>query len=161
MKTHSQLLKLLSFRQTAEFLHHISWRLYNISLYALQQIKKQENSNEFSPIILLHPNCILGKSCALISLLYLPYLLHGAESFLRSQLVLQLTMKFPAFYGTRKFITVLTRARYLSITYKFIILIKFDVKSKLKVGKEFHVIHINVQHFLCYLKQDLSIYHHH
>ena len=27
----------------------------------------------------------------------LPYLLHGAESFLRSQLVLQLVKKFPAF----------------------------------------------------------------
>ena len=36
------------------------------------------------------------------------YLLHRAESFLRSQLVLQLIKKFPAFYGTRKFITVLT-----------------------------------------------------
>ena len=38
------------------------------------------------------------------------YLLHGAESFLRSYLVLQLIKKFPAFYGTRKFITVLTSA---------------------------------------------------
>ena len=39
------------------------------------------------------------------------FLLHRAESFLRSQLVLQLIKKFPAFYGTRKFITVLTSAR--------------------------------------------------
>jgi hypothetical protein len=45
----------------------------------------------------------------------LTYLLHGAESFLRSWLVLQLVKKFPAFYGTRKFITVLTSARHLSI----------------------------------------------
>ena len=37
-------------------------------------------------------------------------ILHGAESFLRSQPVLQLIKKFPAFYGTRKFITVLTSA---------------------------------------------------
>ena len=39
------------------------------------------------------------------------HLLHEAESFLRSQPVLQLIKKFPAFYGTRKFITVLTSAR--------------------------------------------------
>ena len=44
------------------------------------------------------------------------YLLHGAESFLRSQLVLQLIKKFPAFYGTRKFITVLTSARHPSLS---------------------------------------------
>ena len=36
------------------------------------------------------------------------YLLHGAESFFRSQLDFQLIKKFPAFYGTWKFITVLT-----------------------------------------------------
>ena len=41
----------------------------------------------------------------------LTYLLHRAESFLRSQLVLQLIKKYPAFYGTRKFITVLKSAR--------------------------------------------------
>ena len=46
----------------------------------------------------------------------LTYLLHGEESFLRSRLVLQLIKKFPAFYGTRKFITVLTSARQLSRT---------------------------------------------
>ena len=43
-------------------------------------------------------------------------LLHTAESFLRSQLVLQLIKKFPALYGTRKFITVLTSARQLSLS---------------------------------------------
>ena len=37
----------------------------------------------------------------------LTYLLHGVESFLRSQPILQLIKKFPTFYGTRKFITVL------------------------------------------------------
>ena len=46
----------------------------------------------------------------------LPYLLNGAESFLRSYLVLQLIKKFPAFYGTRKFITILTSARHLSLS---------------------------------------------
>ena len=45
------------------------------------------------------------------------YLLHGAESFLRSQLVLQLIKKFPAFYGTQKFITVLTSACNLSLSW--------------------------------------------
>ena len=45
------------------------------------------------------------------------YVLHGAESFLRSQLVLQLIKKFPAFYGTRKFITVLRIARHLSLSW--------------------------------------------
>ena len=43
-------------------------------------------------------------------------LLQAAESFLRSQLVLQLVKKFPTFYGTRKFITVLTSARHLSLS---------------------------------------------
>jgi hypothetical protein len=47
----------------------------------------------------------------------LTYLLRRAESFLRSYLVLQLVKKFPTFYGTRKFITVLTSARHLSISW--------------------------------------------
>ena len=51
----------------------------------------------------------------------LTYLLHGAESFLRSQLVLQLIKKFPAFYGTRKFITVLTSASHLSLPWASLI----------------------------------------
>ena len=46
----------------------------------------------------------------------LTYLLHGAESLLRSYLVLQLIKKFPAFYGTRKFVTILTSARHLSLS---------------------------------------------
>ena len=52
-----------------------------------------------------------------IKALCLTYLLHGAESFLRSWLVLQLIKKFSAFYGTRKFITVLTSARHLSLSW--------------------------------------------
>ena len=51
-----------------------------------------------------------------ITVYLLTYLLHGAESFLRSWLVLQLVKKFPAFYGTRKFITLLTSARHLSLS---------------------------------------------
>ena len=46
----------------------------------------------------------------------LTHSLHGAESFLRSYLVLQLVKKFPAFYGTRNFITVFTSARHLSLS---------------------------------------------
>jgi hypothetical protein len=39
-------------------------------------------------------------------------LLHGAEFFLRSKQV----KKFPAFYGTRRFITVFTKTHYLSLS---------------------------------------------
>ena len=46
----------------------------------------------------------------------LTYLLHGAESFLRNLLVLQLVKKFPAFYRTRKYITIFTSARHLSLS---------------------------------------------
>jgi hypothetical protein len=41
---------------------------------------------------------------------YLSYLLHGRESFLRSLKGSLLVKKFPAFYGTRWFITTSTRA---------------------------------------------------
>ena len=51
-----------------------------------------------------------------VAYLRVSYLLHGAESFLRSQLVLQLIRKFPAFFRTRKFITVLTSSRQLSLS---------------------------------------------
>ena len=47
----------------------------------------------------------------------LNYSLHGAESFLRSYLVLQLIKKFPAFYWTRRFITAFTSARHLSLSW--------------------------------------------
>jgi len=46
----------------------------------------------------------------------LTYLLHGAESFLRSY-GLQLVKKFPAFHGTRRFITALTSVRHLSLSW--------------------------------------------
>ena len=47
------------------------------------------------------------------------YLLHGAEFLLRSQLVLQLIKEFPAFYGTRRFITILTSARHPSLSWAY------------------------------------------
>ena len=40
------------------------------------------------------------------------YLLHGAESFMRS---FQLVKKFPTFYGTRRFSTAITSTRHLSL----------------------------------------------
>ena len=43
------------------------------------------------------------------------YSLHGAKSFLRSWQVLQLVKKFPAFCGTRRFITAVTSASHLSL----------------------------------------------
>jgi hypothetical protein len=52
-------------------------------------------------------NCLNDNLC----LHRLTYLLHWEESFLRSELLLQLIKKFTAFYGTRKFITLLTSAR--------------------------------------------------
>jgi hypothetical protein len=48
---------------------------------------------------------------------YLTYLLHAAESFLWSWQFSQLTKKFPAFYGTRRFFTVLTSDRHLSLSW--------------------------------------------
>jgi hypothetical protein len=41
-------------------------------------------------------------------------LLHGAESFLTGS---QIVKKFPAFYGTRRFITAITSARHLSLSW--------------------------------------------
>ena len=49
--------------------------------------------------------------------MYLTYLLHGAESFLRSELVLQQVKKFPALYGTRRFVTVFTSVHHLSLSW--------------------------------------------
>jgi hypothetical protein len=42
--------------------------------------------------------------------------LHGARVLLGKLTVPQLVKKFPAFYGTRRFITAFTRARHLSLS---------------------------------------------
>jgi ribosomal protein S6 len=42
---------------------------------------------------------------------------HGAEFFLRSQQCNKLAKKFPAFYETRRFITVFTKARHESLSW--------------------------------------------
>ena len=51
-----------------------------------------------------------------------------------------------------------THLTNVSLISSFIIFIKFDVKSKLKVINEFHVNHIRVQYFLCYFEQDLPTF---
>ena len=49
---------------------------------------------------------------------YLTYLLHGASRVVLEKLTgFAAIKKFPAFYGTRKFITVLTSARHLSLSW--------------------------------------------
>jgi hypothetical protein len=48
----------------------------------------------------------------------LTYLLHGAEPFVRSQPVnLAASQEIPRIYGTRKFLTVPTSARHLSLSW--------------------------------------------
>ena len=63
------------------------------------------------------------------------YMLYGAESFLRS--VFQLVRKFPAFYGTRKFIITFTSVRHLSLS---------SVSSIQSMSPTSHVlkIHLNI-----------------
>jgi len=46
----------------------------------------------------------------------LTYLLHGAEYFLKKLTGSQLVKKFPAFYGTRRFITAFLIMRHLSLS---------------------------------------------
>ena len=51
------------------------------------------------------------------ALYLLTYLLHGAESFLRSQLVnFAASQEIPRIYGTRKFLSVPTSARHPSLS---------------------------------------------
>ena len=45
------------------------------------------------------------------------YLLHSAGSLLEKLTGLQLVKKFPAFHGTRRFITALTSVRHLSLSW--------------------------------------------
>jgi hypothetical protein len=47
----------------------------------------------------------------------LTYLLHGAESYLEKLTGFQLVKKFPAFYGTRRFISPFVNARHLSLSW--------------------------------------------
>ena len=65
----------------------------------------QVGGTKISTVTIFRLNCVS----------YLTYLLHGAESFLRTGL--QLVKKFPAFHGTRRFITALTSVRHLSLSW--------------------------------------------
>ena len=60
--------------------------------------------------------CLIS-SCSLQDAYLLTCLLHGAESLLRSWLVLQLVKKFPTFYGAQKFIIILMSAHHLSLSW--------------------------------------------
>jgi hypothetical protein len=61
---------------------------------------------------------VLTYTIVKVLLIYLlTYLLHGAESFLRSYLVFAASQEIPRIYGIRKFITVLTSARHLSLSW--------------------------------------------
>ena len=50
-------------------------------------------------------------------LMCVTYLFHRAESFLKNLISFQLVKKFPAFYGTRRFITAVISARHLSLSW--------------------------------------------
>ena len=81
-------------------------RKRKIGFIALYKVQKQKDRIALQEV----------QNKEIVLLYLLTYSLHGAESFLRSELVLQLIKKFPAFYGTPKFITVLTSARHLSLS---------------------------------------------
>ena len=82
-------------------------RKCKIGFIALYKVQKQKDRIALQEV----------QNKEIVLLYLLTYSLHGAESFLRSELVLQLIKKFPAFYGTPKFITVLTSARHLSLSW--------------------------------------------
>ena len=67
-----------------------------------------------SPPFLLRLRIVSDKSCRENLLTYFK---EQSPSWEASWLNLQLIKKFPAFYGTRKFITVLTRTRHLSLSW--------------------------------------------
>jgi len=58
--------------------------------------------------------CLRLLEASLLIYYLLTYLLHGAV-FLEKLTGSQLVKKFPAFYGTRSFITAFTSARHLSL----------------------------------------------
>jgi len=59
-------------------------------------------------LCILSPPDLQGSNCNAFLILF--YLIHGMESFLKKLTVPQLDKKFPAFYGTRRFITAVTSA---------------------------------------------------
>jgi hypothetical protein len=63
-------------------------------------------------------NRVLNTSLFSISYRITPYLLHGAESFLRSQPVnFAASQEIPRIYGTQKFLAIPTSACHLSLSW--------------------------------------------
>ena len=83
-----------------------------------RRTKQNSTNSSFVANFLCETTTNYGKSLLnrSVDAAYTVYSLHAAQSFLRSQPVLQLIKKFPAFYGTtRRFITAFTSARHLSL----------------------------------------------
>jgi hypothetical protein len=72
-------------------------------------------NNSVDEISIGYNNVFISNTSNTKFLGLLTCLFHAAQSFLRSELALQLVKKFPAFFGTRRFITVLTSAGHLSL----------------------------------------------
>jgi hypothetical protein len=73
----------------------------------------------FVSLLSIHASYLLLKKKEIETqypLQLLTYLLHGAESFLRSKTGFAASQEIPRIYGTRKFITVLTSVRHLSLS---------------------------------------------
>ena len=59
---------------------------------------------------------IINVYCTSLLTYLLTYLLQGAIVLLEKLTGFQLVKKFPAFYGTRRFITAFTSTRHLSLS---------------------------------------------
>ena len=85
----------------------------------------QQGLHECSSVLrYMHIACLVQlylqlKVCTIANLLtyLLTYLLHGTESFFEKLTAMQLVKEFPAFHGTRRFITALTSVRHLSLSW--------------------------------------------
>ena len=61
--------------------------------------------------------CDLGWPYVMLTTYLLTYLLHGAESLLKSKLVSAASQEIPRIFGTRRFLTVPKSARQLSLSW--------------------------------------------
>ena len=69
----------------------------------------------------VHLSMVWYRLTCCIYVITLTYLLHGARVLLEQLTGLQLVKKFPAFHGTRRFITALTSVRHLSLSWASLI----------------------------------------
>jgi len=109
----------LSYRQSV--LLHNFWIDLKYSLVVFQMTYATSfmylESVWFQTIIILHNVLLLICSISYLLLLWI-YLLTPRCRVLLEQLTgLQLVKKFPAFHGTRRFITTLTSVRHLSLSW--------------------------------------------